>query len=86
MSDGIVLSELEAAALAYRLVAHHVADTEAWLEWEDLPYLTEQSFRMVDEKVREIGATTLDKSRGLDVEADLDSAHLRELATEGEDR
>ena len=83
MSDGIRLTEIEAAALAYRIVALQVSNSDMWLEWEDYPYLDEESFRLVDEKVREIGATTLDRSRSLDVEADIDSAAIRETAQAG---
>lgn len=79
-SDGIGLTELEAGALAYRIVAQHVSDSDRWLEWEDYPYLTNEAFQMVDEKVREIGATTLNRSRSLDVEADIDSVELLERA------
>jgi hypothetical protein len=78
--ETVHLSELEAAALAYRIVGLHVKDTEGWLEWEDFGWLGEASFRMVEEKVKEIARTTLERSDSLDVEADVDSRLLYERA------
>lgn len=71
------LSDLEAAALAYRIIGRHVVDTD-WLEWEDHPMLDEVSFHMVEEQVRIVGQATLDKSHALDAMSGIDSADLLE--------
>lgn len=80
MNESIHLTELEAAAVAYRLIAQQVGDVESWLYWEDVGYLDEASFEMVEEQVRKVAVSTLAKSRSLDIANHIDSADILERA------
>lgn len=77
-NPGTDITEIEARCLAHRLAARFLL-TE-WLDWEDLPSLTERAMQLVNEQVADIAADLFKRSRQLDHNYQVDSAYLLEQA------
>ena len=88
MSDQLRAGEIdmdltiaEAKALARRVVARHLADTEGWLSWEDYPNLTELAIVQLVEAVEALGQDAEHDADAHDRCENLDSMLLLERAT-----
>ena len=83
MSDeeGIDLTDNEAVALAWRIVANRVADPADWLLWEDYPNLGEYTFEALAERVAAVATEIGDFSGRHDRLMDIDSRELLERTT-----
>lgn len=81
---GIELTDPAVRALAERLVAIQVAHG-GWLDWGDVPNLSERTFTALAEEVDRIGAQMYRTLRSHDRDSGIDSAFLDELAQGGPD-
>jgi hypothetical protein len=73
--DSVTLTGEQAHNLACRLIALHLEDTD-WLQWEELPNLTEGSFDLVVEAVAHMARGAADASVALDRVTGIDSQWL----------
>lgn len=55
MSDAVHLTPEELAGLGILLALRQVEDTESWLDWEDVPNLSEEQFGDLERGMATIG-------------------------------
>lgn len=60
--DAVVLTDDETEALAYHLLATYARWCQDWLEWEDVPMLSEFGFEKLAESVKAIGGRLASRS------------------------
>ena len=81
-AQAMTLTEEEAACLAQRIVAHHLADDDAdWAHWELFPELSEASYELLLNHLAVIAVGARVKADRLDERYGIDSKHLRERAS-----
>lgn len=78
--DALDLSRDEATALARRLVANHLHGDTEWLQWEDVPLLSERAFFFVEEAVDQMSKDAIAAANACDRAEDIDSIQLLDQA------
>lgn len=76
----INLTDSEAMSLAFRLAADHLKHSE-WLQWEDLPNLTENAFARLETAVETVSDVVGGMGRDMDHGRFTNSSKLLEQAT-----
>lgn len=81
-ANAMTLTDAEAACLAQRLVAQHLADDDAyWAHWDVVPELSEESYELLADHLAVIAALARVKADQLDERHGIDSRYLRERAS-----
>lgn len=72
---GMTLTEAQAEALARRVVANHLGEVD-WLEWGDVPNLSEQSLNLLIDTIKGIAAAADTAAIEMDGEEGIDAVDL----------
>jgi len=79
----MTLTEKETKCLAYLVAIRHLDYPDMWFEWEDYPYLSEQSFIALDKEIQGMVRNNLRQAlRLMEQTWDIDSVDLLERASE----
>lgn len=82
-SQAMDLSADEMTALARRLIADHIYWDTDWLQWENVPMLSEAAFMRLQDAVDVLTKAATTDADDMDRAENIDSMLLREQASNG---